>query len=506
MRPASTWRSSRSGSASTTSTAPCRKRRSTTWPASRTPEAMTTRGHPPAHPRRRPRAGRARHALQRRHRARKPPDEAARPLVQSGLGEFTVRGRQLGEATVGPAEVRARAEWAMVQLRTGSDGHQTPHPRREGEHRRASTAPEQYLRLSDDEMDARIAAAKRTLGDRVVILGHHYQRDEVIKFADYIGDSLKLLARRGQSRRRPSSSSSAASTSWPRAPTSFARRTRKSCCRISPLAARWPTWPHPISSRSAGASWRDGRATRRRERARRRHPRHLHQFVRRDQSLRRRARRDRLHVHQRRGGDDVGVGARREAADASRPASRPQHRLQDGRAARPRWSCGTRTRSGAVSRRSRSRQREADPVERATAPSTRDSPSRRSTRSGSSIPDGQVIAHPECTFDVVQAADAQRLDRAHHQRREGEPRGKRLGSRHRGSSGQPAARTRSRRTAPSSRSIRSAACARRCSACPPTICCGSSKVCSRARSTIRSSSPRPEAARPGSRSIACWDQ
>src|SRR6476620_6531300 len=52
--------------------------------------------------------------------------------------------------------------------------------------------PEQYVGLSDEEMDARIAAAKAKLGRRLVILGHHYQRDEVIKFADYTGDSYKL--------------------------------------------------------------------------------------------------------------------------------------------------------------------------------------------------------------------------------------------------------------------------------------------------------------------------
>jgi quinolinate synthase len=52
--------------------------------------------------------------------------------------------------------------------------------------------PQRYLGLSDQEMDDRIAAARATLGRRVVILGHHYQRDEVIKFADYTGDSFKL--------------------------------------------------------------------------------------------------------------------------------------------------------------------------------------------------------------------------------------------------------------------------------------------------------------------------
>jgi len=52
--------------------------------------------------------------------------------------------------------------------------------------------PDRYLGLSDEEMDVRIAAARAALGDRLVILGHHYQRDEVIRFADYTGDSFKL--------------------------------------------------------------------------------------------------------------------------------------------------------------------------------------------------------------------------------------------------------------------------------------------------------------------------
>ena len=49
-----------------------------------------------------------------------------------------------------------------------------------------------YASLDDRDCDARIIRAKKALGDRVIILGHHYQRDEVFKHANFSGDSLKL--------------------------------------------------------------------------------------------------------------------------------------------------------------------------------------------------------------------------------------------------------------------------------------------------------------------------
>jgi hypothetical protein len=74
----------------------------------------------------------------------------------------------------------------------------------------AACSLDDYLVMPDHSMDARIAAARSALGDTTVMLGHHYQRDEVIRFADFTGDSYKL--------------------SWRRAPTCWGATISRSSC------------------------------------------------------------------------------------------------------------------------------------------------------------------------------------------------------------------------------------------------------------------------------------
>ena len=57
---------------------------------------------------------------------------------------------------------------------------------------RQGELPAAYREASEAELDERIRTAKAVLGDRAVILGHFYQREEVVRHADYVGDSFQL--------------------------------------------------------------------------------------------------------------------------------------------------------------------------------------------------------------------------------------------------------------------------------------------------------------------------
>src|SRR5512146_2124349 len=86
----------------------------------------------------------------------------------------------------------ARILPSLDEWREREAGNMAQHKPRHAGAERADAIPREYALMDTDELDRRIAAARAKLGTRLVILGHHYQRDEVIKYADARGDSFKL--------------------------------------------------------------------------------------------------------------------------------------------------------------------------------------------------------------------------------------------------------------------------------------------------------------------------
>ena len=198
---------------------------------SRTPEALTTARDRAAHPRRGPRAGRARHALQRRPR----PPPASWPTrivkVSPSVASSDHRRRRSALGAVRARRLRGISQSRMPHAEARRDDDALS----AGPHRvekapasaSGSRSRTQYLGLSDEEMDARIAAARAD--------ARRPPRHPRSPLPARRGDQVRRLHRRlvqaraarSRSTRTPSSSSSAACTSWPRAPTSWRCRTSR---------------------------------------------------------------------------------------------------------------------------------------------------------------------------------------------------------------------------------------------------------------------------------------
>jgi quinolinate synthase len=94
------------------------------------------------------------------------------PALADGPWEFDLAEALAGTPGYGPGASQADAAPAA-----------TP---------RQGALPQEYKEASTAELENRIRAAKAALGERAVVLGHFYQRDEVLQFADYVGDSFQL--------------------------------------------------------------------------------------------------------------------------------------------------------------------------------------------------------------------------------------------------------------------------------------------------------------------------
>ncbi|HTZ58615.1 MAG TPA: quinolinate synthase NadA [Acidobacteriaceae bacterium] len=86
----------------------------------------------------------------------------------------------------------AEAPWELDAQASGYGPGASMHDTLPAGSPKQGTLPQEYRQASKSELDLRIRAAKAALGERLVILGHFYQRDEVVQYADFVGDSFQL--------------------------------------------------------------------------------------------------------------------------------------------------------------------------------------------------------------------------------------------------------------------------------------------------------------------------
>ena len=127
-------------------------------------------------------------------------EAATRPPAGSGPGAGKPTGpvhrrpialRATGAAVSSCDSGLAADPWAIDREAGYGPGASTQDPI-PGDAPRQGPLPASYTEASDEELHERIVAAKAKLGDRVRILGHFYQRDEIVRYADFVGDSFML--------------------------------------------------------------------------------------------------------------------------------------------------------------------------------------------------------------------------------------------------------------------------------------------------------------------------
>ena len=113
--------------------------------------------------------------------------------------------------------------------------------------------PREYIGLKPEVLYTRIRAAKQQLGKRAVILGHHYQREDIIQFADFKGDSF-MLSQNAARQKDAEFIVFCGVHFMAEPPTSSAAQTSRWSCPTSTPDAPWQTWPPPKMPWTPGTS------------------------------------------------------------------------------------------------------------------------------------------------------------------------------------------------------------------------------------------------------------